>query len=158
MNRKIYCRTEEESIAVQEKAFRLGYKWNGSLKKKVYYTNSKFLFFNEPYKNIAQEEEDAMFFLEQPEVYTEVADFLALPEPKREFDLKPFDRVLVRDNTEQEWRIDLYSNITCSDIRHEDRYMCLCSYWQQIALYEGNEKYLGTSDDIQGSWTAEDLK
>ena len=142
MNRKIYCRTEEESIAVQEKAFRLGYAWLDSgkevfpIRHMIYIQGGTLLYTD--YERT---------FLSDTGRYTEVADFLDLPEPKREFDLKPFDRVLVRDAEIEAWYIDLF----VARYPKAPWFNCLTTTWNQIAPYEGNEKYLGTCDDIPGS-------
>ena len=61
---------------------------------------------------------------------------------KPKFELKPFDKVLVRDTDDQEWKIELFS--------HYDetwKYICLGSYFKQCIPYEGNEHLLGTTNN-----------
>ena len=59
-------------------------------------------------------------------------------DPMEESEFEPFQKVLVRDFDENEWKIDFFS--------HMDRkYICLTSYWSQCIPYEGNEHLLGTS-------------
>lgn len=54
--------------------------------------------------------------------------------------LKPFQQVLVRHHSQQEWRVDFYShkNITTSG-----------GEYSEIIPYEGNETLLGTTDSPQ---------
>ena len=58
--------------------------------------------------------------------------------------LKPFDRVLVRDNNTQKWTADLFSfydkSLVCP-------YSCVGHYTNQCIPYEGNEHLLGKTDD-----------
>lgn len=61
---------------------------------------------------------------------------------KQEF--KPFDKVLIRDEDNQTWRVCLFSHyrkdLSCP-------YVCVgCSAYKQCIPYEGNEYLLGTTD------------
>lgn len=57
-------------------------------------------------------------------------------EPEHEF--KPFDHVLVRDDDEQHWICDFFSNV------EEDRtFCCVGGTWHQCIPYEGNEHLVG---------------
>lgn len=57
-------------------------------------------------------------------------------EPGHEF--KPFDHVLVRDDDEQHWICDFFSNV------EEDRTSCCVGgTWHQCIPYEGNEHLVG---------------
>lgn len=58
--------------------------------------------------------------------------------------LKPFDKVLVRDNNAQKWTADLFSLFDKSLIYP---YSCVGHYTNQCIPYEGNEYLLGTSND-----------
>lgn len=60
-------------------------------------------------------------------------------ESKHQF--KPFDKVLVRDIDEQEWRCNLFSHIS-----EGGYYVCVSSRWSQCIPYEGNEHLLGTTN------------
>ena len=61
---------------------------------------------------------------------------------KLEIKLQPFDKVLVRDSEDREWRISLFG--------YKDNsyyYYCINGYsWKQCIPYEGNEHLLGTKD------------
>lgn len=62
---------------------------------------------------------------------------------KPECSFKPFDKVLVRDNNEQEWKINLFSHYDKDD---SYKYFCLKSCYKQCIFYKGNEYLLGTTD------------
>lgn len=53
---------------------------------------------------------------------------------------KPFDKVLVRDDNEADWKCDFFSNISNSGYYH-----CINAGWKQCIPYEGNEHLLGTT-------------
>ena len=70
-----------------------------------------------------------------------------LPEPKPENILKPFDKVLVRDEDDDGnfWKIELFSHYDASS---EYPYYCLSSNYSKCIPYEGNEHLLGTDKEI----------
>lgn len=58
--------------------------------------------------------------------------------------LKPFDKVLVRDNNEQFWTCDWFS---FHDTKQVYPFACVGHYVSQCIPYEGNEHLIGTTDD-----------
>ena len=60
-------------------------------------------------------------------------------------ELKPFDKVLVRDFEDQAWQVSLFS------YKDSDSYYCCngCA-WNQCISYIGNESLLGTTKDVEG--------
>lgn len=64
---------------------------------------------------------------------------------KPKCELKPFDKVLVRDSESQAWQVSLFS------YKDSDFYYCCngCS-WNQCIPYIGNESLLGTTKDVEG--------
>lgn len=58
--------------------------------------------------------------------------------------LKPFDKVLVRDEDEDKWRADFFSHI---DESSDLPYVCMSNVWGQCIPYEGNERLLRTTND-----------
>lgn len=64
---------------------------------------------------------------------------------KSKVELKPFDKVLVRDFSSDKWSISFFS------FKKEDCYVCInhCS-WNQCIPYIGNESLLGTTKDVEG--------
>lgn len=70
-------------------------------------------------------------------------EIVAAEEKAEKFDintLKPFDRVLVRDNDGQQWTGDLFLYKTVSS-----SYEGVHCVWNQCIPYEGNETLLGTT-------------
>jgi len=123
------------SKAVQEKAFGLGYAWNGT-DKTVMYTDAQWLFpegdgllrygrFDENYSN----------------QLISVDDFLALTTAKEEPEFKPFDKVLVRNSDGDAWRANFFSHIAENGI-----FACVSFCWIQCIPYEGNEHRLGKTE------------
>lgn len=70
-------------------------------------------------------------------------DTLQVEPVKPECPFKPFDKVLVRDNNEQEWKINFFSHYK-KDVCY--KYYCLKSCYNQCIPYEGNEHLLDTTD------------
>lgn len=64
---------------------------------------------------------------------------------KPNVELKPFDKVLIRDFNSDKWSISFFS------FKKEDCYVCInhCS-WNQCIPYIGNESLLGTTKDVEG--------
>lgn len=62
-------------------------------------------------------------------------------------EFKPFDRVLVRDDDEDTWRIGIFSHmLECNPVYP---YCVICTTsapWTQCIPYEGNEHLFGTTD------------
>lgn len=63
-------------------------------------------------------------------------------DPKVE--LKPFDKVLVRNDKEDQWSANIFS------YQVRDMYHCLGEcYWRYCIPYEGNEHLLGTTNNVE---------
>lgn len=58
--------------------------------------------------------------------------------------LKPFDKVLVRNNDDDEWVCDIFSHI--DELAF---YYCVGTRWEQCIPYEGNKHLLGTTNKQQ---------
>lgn len=73
------------------------------------------------------------------------SDKKAIVDFKPKVELKPFDRVLVRDFEDQAWQVSLFS------YKDRDSYYCCngCA-WNQCISYIGNESLLGTTKDVEG--------
>ena len=66
--------------------------------------------------------------------------------------LKPFDKVLVRDNDEQMWTADMFSFY---NEKHVYPFMCVGHYTNQCIPYDQNKHLLGTTnkcDDYYKNW------
>lgn len=71
----------------------------------------------------------------------EVSD--QVTDQKQETELKPFDKVLVRDRDDKTWRCDIFSHLGDKG----DTFICLSSWWRQCIPYEGNEHLFGTTNN-----------
>jgi hypothetical protein len=63
---------------------------------------------------------------------------------KQKTALYPFDKVLVRNNDDDEWVCDIFSHI--DELAF---YYCVGTRWEQCIPYEGNEHLLGTTNKQQ---------
>lgn len=63
---------------------------------------------------------------------------------KQKPELKPFDKVLVRDGDDDEWVCDFFSHID-----ERDLFYCVGTWFKQCIPYEGNEHLLGTTKKQQ---------
>lgn len=64
---------------------------------------------------------------------------------KQETELKPFDKVLVRDRDDRKWGCDFFCHLGDK----EGVFVCISSWWRQCIPYEGNEHLLGTTNKKQ---------
>ena len=65
---------------------------------------------------------------------------------KPKVELKPFDKVLVRNDKEDQWSANIFSY----QVR-DNMYYCLGEdYWRYCIPYIGNESLLGTTKDVEG--------
>lgn len=66
-------------------------------------------------------------------------------EMKSKVEIKPFDKVLVRNDKEDPWSANIFS------YQVRDMYYCLGEdYWRYCIPYIGNESLLGTTKDVEG--------
>lgn len=66
---------------------------------------------------------------------------------KKEYQFKPFEKVLARDRKDSLWHIDLYEGMLGDD--SEYNYSCMAADWVYCIPYEGNESLLGTTKDVE---------
>lgn len=64
---------------------------------------------------------------------------------KPKVELKPFDKVLVRDSKSDNWRANLFGYIG-----KDGYYRCVYANWAYCIPYIGNEHLLGTTKDVEG--------
>ena len=67
---------------------------------------------------------------------------------KPKIELKPFDKVLVRNRKTQRWYADLFGFKSSSGVNIF--YHCVSSSWNFCIPYIGNESLLGTTKDVEG--------
>ena len=63
----------------------------------------------------------------------------------KEYQFKPFDKVLVRDDYKDEWRASFFSHIR----EGLSRYVTTGLVWKFCIPYEGNEYLLGTTNNVE---------
>lgn len=63
---------------------------------------------------------------------------------KPKVELKPFDKVLVRDSKSDKWRVNLYGYKSS-----DGPYYCVYASWNYCIPYEGNEHLLGTTKNVK---------
>lgn len=64
---------------------------------------------------------------------------------KPKVELKPFDKVLVRDDETSEWKANFYSQMGAFG-----GYECISGVWGDCIPYDGNEHLLGTTNNVEG--------
>ena len=64
---------------------------------------------------------------------------------KKEYQFKPFEKVLVRDSYEDEWRASFFSHIR----EGYAKYVTTGLVWKFCIPYEGNEYLLGTTNNVE---------
>lgn len=95
---------------------------------------------------LATEEEKKQFFSAlEKEGKRWDSDKKAIVDLKPKVELKPFDKVLVRDFGSQAWQVSLFGYKDANNY-----YCCNGSCWNQCIPYIGNESLLGTTKDMEG--------
>lgn len=100
---------------------------------------------SEEYRFATEEEKQQLFDALAKEGKAWDAEKKQIVDLKQKVELKPFDKVLVRDFSRDKWSISFFS------FKKEDCYVCInhCS-WNQCIPYIGNESLLGTTKDVEG--------
>ena len=92
-----------------------------------------------------EEERQQLFSALEKEGKAWDSDKKAIVDLKPKVELKPFDKVLVRDSKSDYWRATLFSHIDKNGC-----YYCVWASWNYCIPYEGNESLLGTTKDVEG--------
>lgn len=100
---------------------------------------------SEEYRFAAEEEKQQLFDALAKKGKAWDAEKKQIVDLKPKVELKPFDKVLVRDFSRDKWSISFFS------FKKEDCYVCInhCS-WNQCIPYIGNESLLGTTNNVEG--------
>ena len=69
-------------------------------------------------------------------------------------ELKPFDKVLVRDSDSQTWSIDIFKKYDEED--KEYPYLCMFECYKQCIPYEGNESLFDTTTSLEPEYEFKD--
>lgn len=137
---KVYV--DGKSKEIQEKLFEIGFTWCDMTNYKA------MLEIREPFLYMFSDKRiyagsDMINFKNKNFREIKAEDILNLKIDK-EYDLKPFDKVLVRDCDDQPWRIELYEKY--DEENKPNKYICLSCWYRQCIPFEGNEHLLGTTD------------
>lgn len=100
---------------------------------------------SEEYRFATEEEKQQLFDALAKKGKAWDAEKKQIVDLKPKVELKPFDKVLVRDFSRDKWSISFFS------FKKEDFYVCInhCS-WNQCIPYIGNESLLGTTNNVEG--------
>ena len=99
---------------------------------------------SEEYRFATEEEKQQLFDALEKEGKAWDAEKKQIEDSKSKVELKPFDKVLVRDSKSDYWRATLFSHIDKNGC-----YYCVWASWNYCIPYEGNESLLGTNKNVE---------
>lgn len=135
---KVYVNGRSEEI--QKKLFKLGITWPCS-STQIQSTNRPFLYIGDKLEIMSAS--NMIDFKDNAYKEITVEDILSIPvEKENEYEFKPFDRVLVRDEEDNVWRAAIFSHIDKE--RERFPYVTINAHYKHCIPYEGNESLLGT--------------
>lgn len=111
-------------------------------KDKVCY-NSEYIYL--PIRLATEEEKQQLFSALKKEGKRWDAEKKQIVDLMPNVELKPFDKVLVRDSKSDNWRANLFGYID-----KDEYYHCVYDDWVYCIPYAGNEHLLGTTKDVEG--------
>lgn len=100
---------------------------------------------SEEYRFATEEEKQQLFDALAKEGKAWDAEKKMIVNLKPKVELKPFDKVLVRDSKSDTWRANLFGYID-----KDGYYRCVYANWVYCIPYIGNESLLGTTKDVEG--------
>lgn len=100
---------------------------------------------SEEYRFATEEEKKQLFSALEKESKAWDAENKMVVDLKPKVELKPFDKVLVRDSKLDKWRANLFGYIS-----KDGYYCCVYANWVYCIPYKGNEHMLGTIKDVEG--------
>lgn len=100
---------------------------------------------SEEYRFATEEEKKQLFDALAKEGKAWDAEKKQVVDLKPKVELKPFDKVLVRDDEDHAWQVSLFGYKDATNYRCNNG----CS-WNQCIPYFGNEHLLGTTKDVEG--------
>lgn len=100
---------------------------------------------SEEYRFATEEEKKQLFDALAKEAKGWDAEKKQIVDLKPKVELKPFDKVLIRDDEDHPWRVSLFGYKDANSY-----YCCNGCTWNQCIPYEGNEHLLGTTKDVEG--------
>lgn len=100
---------------------------------------------SEEYRFATEEEKKQLFDALAKEGKAWDSEKKAIVDLKPKVELKPFDKVLIRDFKDQAWQVSLFGYKDANNY-----YCCNGSCWNQCIPYIGNESLLGTTKVVEG--------
>lgn len=100
---------------------------------------------SEEYRFATEEEKQQLFDALEKEGKAWDAEKKQIVDLKPKVELKPFDKILVRDSQSDKWRVNLFGYID-----KDEYYHCAFANWVYCIPYAGNEHLLGTTKDVEG--------
>lgn len=119
----------------------------------LYNVNKDSIFFDTPIMKViernihlaTEEEKQQLFDALSKEGKAWDAEKKQIVDLKLKAELKPFDKVLVRDSKSDNWRANLFGYIG-----KDGYYRCVYANWVYCIPYAGNEHLLGTTNNVEG--------
>jgi len=146
-NTKVYV--SDKSEAIQEKLFEIGYRWesNGKIVSNL---DAPFLFIDNDTDYIGYDYY-MNYFLKNTYKEISVNDILNINIDKesKEFDFKPFDKVLVRDLDSEVWIPALYKDYNGKNEFPYAMVQIINNFEQCIPYNDKTKHLLGTTDKYQ---------
>lgn len=99
---------------------------------------------SEEYRFATEEEKKQLFDALANEGKAWDAEKKQIVDLKPKVELKPFDKVLCRDDNDTPWKVGLFSHLDGK------MFQCVGSIYRQCIPYEGNEYLLGTTKEVEG--------
>jgi hypothetical protein len=96
------------------------------------------------FRHATEEEKEQLFSALEKKRKAWDAEKKAIVDLKLKIELKPFDKVLVRDSESDKWRANLFGYID-----KDEYYHCVYANWAYCIPYIGNESLLGTTKDVE---------
>ena len=134
-----------KSVAICRKIYKHTLSFYVSLNEMVGLLFANEVESSEEYRFATEEEKQQLFDAIEKEGKAWDAEKKQIVDLKPKVELKPFDKVLVRDFGSQAWQVSLFG------YKDSDFYYCCngCG-WNQCIPYIGNESLLGTTKDVEG--------
>lgn len=134
---KVYV--DGKSKEIQEKLFELGFKWVGG-ESIVCACDKPFLFID---KEMGISHSACMKHFKNAGGREIKADEILSINIEKECPFKPFDKVLVRDNSTDDWICNIFSHYLSSSVY---KFVAINSSYKQCVPYQGNEHLVGTNN------------
>lgn len=134
-----------ESVAICRRIYKHTLSFYVSLNEMVGLLFADEVESSEEYRFTTDEDKQQLFDALAKEGKAWDAEKKQIVDLKPKVELKPFDRVLVRNCKSENWRANLFGYID-----KDGFYCCVWANWAYCIPYIGNESLLGTTKDVEG--------